>query len=208
MRVQSGFTHAVALCVIAILIGVCIVIAYRVAPTLINRNPATSNTPAAPAPQPTAAPTSAIQIKGDAGCKSSTMDALTLLSDSAPTHYTTVTKYIGVIECVQKGSGMFASETPPRFAVGDNERNAGTIWYAGTIAHDAGHSKLYNDYKTAHPGEPVPPDVWTGEAAERICLDAQYDALTKIGGTQVQLDDVRNAITTKYYEVPYSQRWW
>jgi hypothetical protein len=152
--------------------------------------------------------TTPIQIKGDAACQSTTLDALKLLSDKAPTHYAVVTQYIGVIECASQGSGMFAYENPPRYLVGDTTRNAGTIWYAGTIAHDVGHSQLYNTYLHAHPGESVPGDVWTGESAERSCLDAQHDALSKIGASQTTLDYIKNVINTEYYDISYDQRWW
>lgn len=149
-----------------------------------------------------------IVIKGDSTCQSSTLSALKLLNDNAPTHYSIVKSYVGVIECVSKGSGMAAFETPPRYMVGDATRNAGTVWFAGTIAHDAGHSRLYHDYLSNNPGQSVPNDVWTGEAAERTCLEAQYDALSKIGATQSQLDYVRNIINSQYYNTPYDQRWW
>lgn len=165
-------------------------------------------TAASPQPIPIPAFTSSIEIRGDTACQSSTLTALQLLSLNASTHYTTATKYISVIECIAQGSGMYAYENPPRYVVGDATRNAGTAWYASTIAHDSGHSKLYHDYLSAHPGQTVPEDVWTGEAAERTCLEAQYDALAKIGGTQSQLDYVKNIIDSQYYNVPYDQRWW
>ena len=161
--------------------------------------------PAAAAPAPFTTP---IQIRGDAACQSDTMAALQLLSAKAPTHYATVTQYIGIIQCASQGSGMYAYDNPPLYLVGDVTRNAGTVWYAGTIAHDAGHSKLYHDYLSAHPGQPVPDDVWTGQSAEITCLAAQYDALSKIGGTPSQLTYVQNVINTQYYNVPYDQRWW
>lgn len=166
-----------------------------------------STAPAMPA-APLAAFTTPVQIRGDAGCQSSTIEALKLLSHKAPAHYATVTKYVGIIECASQGSGMFAYENPTRYLVGDATRNAGTVWYAGTIAHDAGHSQLYHAYLIANPGSSVPNDVWTGESAEKTCLEAQHDALSKIGGTQYQLDYIRNVINTQYYNVPYDQRWW
>jgi hypothetical protein len=164
--------------------------------------------PKPPAPPPAPAFTTTIQIKGDASCQSSTLAALKLLSEKAPAHYATATTYISIIECASQGSGVYAYENPPRYLVGDATRSAGTVWYAGTIAHDAGHSKLYHDYLSAHPNQAVPDDIWTGQNAEVSCLNAQYDALGKIGGTQYQLDYVANVINTQYYNVPYSQRWW
>lgn len=203
---QNGSAHAVALCVITTLIVVG-VIAYRVFPALMHKT-TEDTTASTPTIEPPATFHTPIQIKGDAACESSTLDALKLLSNKAPVHYATVIKYIGIIECAPQGSGMFAAEDPPRFLAGDSTRNADTAWYASGIAHEAGHSKLYHDYKDTHPGQLVPPDAWSGESAEKICLDAQYDALAKVGGAQYQLDYVKNVINTKYYEVPYGQRWW
>ncbi len=176
----------------------------------VSKDKAPQPTPPSPAPvqKSTSTFTTSITIKGDATCQSQTLEALKLLSTNTPKHYSTITSYISVIECVAQGSGMLAYENPPRYLVGDATRNAGTVWLAGTIAHDAGHSRLYHDYLSAHPGESVPNEIWTGEAAERTCLEAQHDALTKIGGTQTQLDHVMNIINSQYYNVPYDQRWW
>lgn len=171
-------------------------------------NTSTKSSAPISSPSTTTAFTTQIQIKGNSSCKSDTLSALRLLHDKAVMHYSVVTKYISIIECVSKGSGMYAYENPPRYVVGDATRNAGTIWYAGTIAHDAGHSKLYHDYLTSHPGQAVPDDIWKGKNAEVSCLDAQYDALSKIGATQSELNYVKNIITSQYYNIPYSERWW
>lgn len=149
-----------------------------------------------------------VQIVGDASCQTSAQAALNLLKAKAPTHYAIVQGYIGIIECVPEGSRTFAAQKPPKFFAADATRNAGTTWYAAVLAHEAGHSKLYRDYKAAHPGQIVPDSIWTGEAAEKVCLDAQYDALTKLGATMFELDAVRNALKTQYYNVSRTEQWW
>ena len=85
-----------------------------------------------------------IQIIGDETCYTQTSDALSLLQ-SAATYYNFVTQYIGAIECVEQGSGMFLWYEPPTFKAGRDTREGGTMWYAGTIAHDSCHSKQYQD---------------------------------------------------------------
>lgn len=174
---------------------------------VIETPPAQSTTPKPKTPA-LAEFTTPITIKGDDKCRSDTLAALKLVSDKAPAHYATVIKYVGVIECIDKGSGMYAYEAPPRYVVGDVTRNASTMWYAGTIVHDAGHSKLYHDYLDAHPGESVPYEEWGGEESERLCLEVQHDALTKMGADQYILDHVRNSINTQYWNIPYEDRWW
>jgi len=138
-----------------------------------------------------------IKIEGDQTCQEQTIEALNLLQTKAPVHYKTVTHYIGVIECIAQGSAMLAYEKPPRFQVGAATSGAGAIWYAGTIAHDSCHSKLYHEGKD-----------WIGKEAEATCLDVQYDALSKIGASQDTLDYVKNLINTEYWNVPYEERWW
>lgn len=159
---------------------------------------------------PTASPKfeTPITIKGDAECVSQTEAALKLLQDKAPLHYANILKTVGVIECADAGSGMYAYENPPRYKVGTATRDAGTVWYAGTIAHDANHSKLYHDYLSSHPSESVPDDIWTGASAEAQCLDVQYDALSKMGAEQSVLDHVKNSKDSEYWNVPYADRWW
>jgi hypothetical protein len=64
---------------------------------------------------------------------------------------------------------MYACEDPPRFAVGRVTRDSGAIWYAGAIAHDSCHSWQYNEYAKDHPGEKVPENLFSGQAAEEEC---------------------------------------
>lgn len=165
---------------------------------------------AAPKPQPVApaAFSTPITIVGNQECKDDTLEALKLLSSSAPIYYNQVTQYVGVIECVTQGSGMAAYESPPRYLVGDLTRQAGAIWYAGTIVHDSTHSKLYHEYANSHPDALVPGDVWTGKNAEAACLDVQMAALKQIGADQFLIDAVANSINTNYWDIPYDQRTW
>lgn len=150
-----------------------------------------------------------IIVKGDSDCKKKTEEALSLLEKKAFEDYTTVRKYIGIIDCVEKGSGMFAYETPPRYQVGKKTYYySDALWYAGTIVHDACHSKLYNDYRTQHPFTSVPPNVWMGKNAEEKCLDIQYEASKKIGADEETLSTIKNAINTNYWDIPLSDRQW
>ena len=149
-----------------------------------------------------------IEIIGDNDFIKKTKEALDLLENKAPIHFGIVTRYIGAIEWVEEGSGMFAWEDPPLYKVGEATVEAGTIWYAGTIVHDSIHSKQYHDYLAENPTSSVPDEVWTGKSAEAQCLDAQYDALEKIGADQATLDYIEDILETEYWEVEYEERWW
>ncbi|ACX51899.1 copper amine oxidase domain protein [Ammonifex degensii KC4] len=68
---------------------------------------------------------------------------------------------------------------------------------AGEIVHDATHVWLYkNGYQ------------WWGEEAERYCCEAQKRALRRIGAPQWMIDGIDAAFQTRYWEIPYEQRYW
>jgi hypothetical protein len=132
-----------------------------------------------------------------------------MLQERAPIHHGVVTQYVGLIECVESGSGMDAWFDPPRYLAGRKTRDAGTIWYAGTIVHDTCHAKLLHDYlATSEDTTSVPPEVWTGRDAVALCLAAQHNALSEIGASQQILDYVKKSIDREYWDVPFDQRWW
>ena len=149
-----------------------------------------------------------ISIIGDQACQSDVNQALKLLDQRATADYHMVERYIAVIQCVPQGSGMYAYETKPRFAVGTQERNAGPIWLAGTIVHDATHSELYHQYQAKYPFQPVPDDAWGGRAAETTCIAAQTQALREVGGSQAQIDYLQTTLSTNYWDVPVASRTW
>ena len=77
-------------------------------------------------------------------------------------------------------SGMRAYDDPPTFDVGEATWTESSIWYAGTIAHDAYHSLLFHKYKEENKGEEPHPDVWTGSGAEKKCLEFQLQVLQEL----------------------------
>ncbi len=113
--------------------------------------------------------------------------ALTLLERNDTEAYTRVQTYIGIIE-QGKHSGMWVWESPPRYEVGDTTAFFSVTWYASTIAHDATHSELYTQYQLAHPGEPVPEDIFGGITIERFCNTYQLEVLKHIGAPQTEID--------------------
>ena len=149
-----------------------------------------------------------IAISGDPKCVSQTEQALALLRQEVPNHYNIVNQYVGIIECVDSGSGMVVRADPPKYLAGSATRDAGNIWYAGTIVHDACHSKQYHDYLAENSAVAVPNHVYIGGKAEAICLAAQIDALGGLGASSHVLQYVRDIIDSKYWEVPYEDRYW
>jgi hypothetical protein len=77
-------------------------------------------------------------------------------------------------------SGMRARAKKPTFVVGKKTWRHSVVWYAGAIAHDAYHAKLYREAKEAR-GECEPEaDAWTGAEAEKKCLAFQRDVMAQL----------------------------
>lgn len=148
-------------------------------------------------------PVGEIQIIGNDNFVEQTKAALDLLQTEAPDYFKMVVDNMGVILRVKFGSGMNPWDNPPRFFASDKLFASGTAWYAGSIVHDANHSKQWHDYIKKHPGQYVPESVFSGEKAELECIALQAKALEEIGAPQVQIDYLLNtAAKSKYWETP------
>jgi hypothetical protein len=136
-----------------------------------------------------------IEVHGGAEFIRRTEEALELLGNLP--HFAEIHRHIAVIRQGRR-SGMWAQAKRPTFVVGRRTWSHSALWYAGAIAHDAYHSKLYHDAKrgTAHP----PADCWTGPEAERKCLAFQIKALTALGA-----DDATVAYLEKLRKNPTYQ---
>ncbi|MBI4656063.1 MAG: hypothetical protein HY746_04845 [Elusimicrobia bacterium] len=127
-----------------------------------------------------------IEIAGSAEFKQQVAKALILLRKKAPEEYEIVKKHIGKIEENER-SGMLAYKEPPVYQMSLKTAFYSITWCAGTIAHDAYHSKLYHDYEKRH-GKPVPYDEWAGFEAEKKCIKYQLETLGKIKAPENEMD--------------------
>jgi hypothetical protein len=92
---------------------------------------------------------------------------------------------------------MWAYKTPPTYEMSDTNAFYSLTWCAATIAHDSFHSKLYHDYRKEH-SEPVPDAVWTGRAAEQLCMKHQLAVMERIGATKCEMDYARKQADGQY----------
>ncbi len=121
-----------------------------------------------------------IEIVGDDAFVTQTQAALDLLATDVPEIYDEVLDHIDAIESVTAGSGM--DVFTKTFRVGDVTAYAPgygpedqVLWLAGTIVHDACHSRLYTD------GE-----EYVGRDAELTCLEDQLAALLVLSGFEFE----------------------
>lgn len=106
-----------------------------------------------------------------------TREALDLLQSTS--YLSGIQRYIAIIKQGRR-SGMHADARRPTFVVGRRTWSHSPLWYAGVIAHDAYHSKLYHDAEAATGAKPAA-DCWTGKEAERKCLVFQIETMKALG---------------------------
>jgi hypothetical protein len=131
-----------------------------------------------------------IEVRGRAEFIRATREALEVLENNI--HFPEVQRHVSIIKQGRR-SGMHANARRPTFVVGKRTWSHSPLWYAGAIAHDAYHSKLYHDAKAAAGRTPAA-DCWTGKEAERKCLAFQIETVKALGAeprTVAYLEELR-----------------
>ena len=155
-----------------------------------------------------------IRIRGGSDFLLRTHEALALLRPTS--RFGEIRSNVGLI-CQGRRSGMKAWAKEPTFVVGKPTWNHSVLWYAGAIAHDAYHAKLYADAKQAVRGQEPDADSWTGTEAEKWCLAFQRQVLLELKAdseTISYLDECRKNPTYQGRNqgwrswLDYLKRWW
>ena len=115
-----------------------------------------------------------IEVEGSQEFREETEKAITLLSQTH--YYGEIKTYVKRIR-EHPSSGMDVYADKPTFNVARKSWSHSTIWYAGIIAHDSYHSKLYHEAKDDNDGLEPPKKAWTGSEAEKKCIDYQIKVL-------------------------------
>ena len=93
-------------------------------------------------------PSTQLRIRGGSEFLLRTQEALALLRPTS--RFAEVRSNLGLIRQGRR-SGMKAWAQAPTFVVGKRTWKHSALWYAGAIAHDAYHAKLYADAKKSTP---------------------------------------------------------
>lgn len=151
---------------------------------------------------------------GDGEFRRRASEALVLLQPLA--QFELIRAHLGVIR-QGKRSGIEAWAKRPVFTVGAPTWNHSPLWLAGAIAHDAYHAKLYRDAKK-HDSEREPgTEIWTGRAAERVCLAFQRQVLLALNADDAIIEYVEMHAQNPTYQgrstgwrgwLDYRKRWW
>ena len=112
------------------------------------------------------------------------------------------------ISVIRQGRASGMEVHSKTFNVGEATWRAGAQWYAGSIAHDSRHSRLYEEAKAANGTEPRD-DAWVGAEAEKKCLAFQLSVLQALGSDDRILGYVRETMNhPTYQEIGENARNW
>jgi hypothetical protein len=155
-----------------------------------------------------------IEVHGDGDFRRRTREALSLLRELA--EFQIIHAHLAAIR-QGKRSGVTAWADQPSFTVGAPTWNHSPLWYAGAIAHDAYHAKLYRDAKKHNPYTNPRLDTWSGKAAERVCLAFQHQVLLSLKADKSLVEYVEKHLQNPTYQgrnkgwggwLDYRKRWW
>ena len=122
-----------------------------------------------------------VEIRGTSEFLLRTQDAFALLR--ALPQFEVIEAHLALVQ-QGKRSGMKAWAKRPSFIVGKATWHHSTLWYAGAIAHDAYHAKLYRDAMKEVSGKEPDANTWTGADAEKKCLAFQRRVLLELNADE------------------------
>ena len=155
-----------------------------------------------------------IEVRGRVAFRARTREALELLRLTA--FFEAARDHIAVIRQGRR-SGMKAWADKPTFTVGKATWKHSAVWYAGAIAHDAYHAKLYFDAKGGKRGKEPDSDAWTGAEAEKRCLAFQRRVLVELNADEKIIEYIDRCAQDPTYQghttgwrswLDYLLRWW
>ena len=155
-----------------------------------------------------------VEVRGSVAFRARTRKALELLRLSSLSG--AARNHVAVIRQGRR-SGMKAWAVNPTFTVGKATWRHSVIWYAGAIAHDAYHAKLYFDAKGGNGGKEPDNDAWTGVEAEKQCLAFQRRVLVELNADEKIIAYIDRCAQNPTYQghatgwrswLAYLLRWW
>lgn len=138
-----------------------------------------------------------IEVTGQDRFRARTKAALELLKPRPC--FAEVRESIAVIREGRR-SAMWVRKAKPTFVVGAPTWRHSALWYAGAIAHDAYHAKLYRDAREKNNGNEPDAEEWTGSEAEKKCLAFQRDVLQQLGADPETLAYIERCARNPSYQ--------
>jgi hypothetical protein len=128
-----------------------------------------------------------IEILGEKDFVEYICQALDLIYKKSFEAYQVIVKYIGQIR-EYPYTGMCVHSIPPICFLSRIVAYPSSTWAASCIAHEAYHSKLYNDYLSNNPHSYVPHEIYSGQKIELECNVFQLEVSYAINSPQEEID--------------------
>ena len=148
-----------------------------------------------------------IKIYGRQVFREQVAAALRLLHAGAPAAFSLCEQYFDLV-IMSRHSGVHVATRPGIVMLGEWAIEASARYLASGLAHEAFHCSLYWSYRDRHPGRDAPTDVFSGERAERECLEYQISVLRQLGETEESAAHLRDLMKTEWWNVPWHERTW
>jgi hypothetical protein len=154
-----------------------------------------------------------VEIVGNFAFRRQASDALALLEPLAA--FSLIRSHLAVIRQGRR-SGVTAWAADPVFTVGAPTWSHSVHWFAGAMAHDAFHVKLYRDAQQSA-GKQPDVDSWSGKTAEQACLLFQLAVLVSLRSDKFIIEHVGKHLENPTYQgrmtrvgawLDYRKRWW
>lgn len=142
-----------------------------------------------------------VEINASSKLRLQILKALELIRAQAPFEHSIMLSYIERIQEHHK-SGMDPRIWPPTVYLSPLTCFVSITWCASCIAHEAYHSKLYQDYRSTHCGF-VPNHIWKGQQAELACIKYQIKISRKILAPANELEYLQNLTGLHFYLPQY-----
>jgi hypothetical protein len=148
-----------------------------------------------------------IEIRGPHDFCDRVAAALRLLSADAPTAFDLCQRHFNLV-IRSRHSGVNVTARPATVMLGQWATSVSTPYLASGLAHEANHCSLYWSYRDAKLTREVPRKVFSGEEAERQCLEYQIAVLKQLGETEEVTERLRESMKTEWWNVPWHERRW
>lgn len=148
-----------------------------------------------------------IAIHGPQPFRDAVAAAIRLLASDAPDAFTLCQDLVSTV-VMSRHSGVMANRRPAVVLLGDWVTRVSLPYLASTIAHEVYHCKLYWLYRDDNARSRVPAHIYTGEAAERQCIEYQTAVLKQLGGTEDEVRKLGDHMATEFWKVPWHERTW
>jgi len=148
-----------------------------------------------------------IEIRGRQAFCDQVAAALRLLRTEVPEAFALCQRHFDLV-IMSRHSGVDVGMRPAIVMLGEPASTVSMAYLASDLAHEAMHCSLYRSYSDRDPDRDVPAAIYSGEDAERQCLEYQISVLKQLGETDADASRLRDLMKTKWWNVPWHERTW